>query len=253
MKHYEKLLELGCFSRSELSQLLGNSATAATAIRNYLNKGYIERVRHDLYAVISLETKQPVCSRYQIGAALFADACICQHSAFEVYGIANQVFYEVYVATESRFSDFTYNGVSYHRIAAKLGTQTESFGKMRVTSLEQTVIDSISNFEKVGGLEETLRCISLIPSLNETKLVQALEQYGNGFLYQKTGYILQQLNETIRISDSFFDICRSHSASCKRYLLKEHDGLIYNREWRLYVPVSLERIVRKGMTDLSTM
>ena len=57
MKHYKKLVELGCFSRGELAALLGSDATAASMIQSYIRKGYIERVRHDLYAVIKREIK----------------------------------------------------------------------------------------------------------------------------------------------------------------------------------------------------
>ena len=103
----EKLIEFGCFSRSDIAAYLGNDATAASLLRDYLKKGYIERVRPDLYTVISLETHQPVCTRYQIGALLFPDAAISHHSSFEVFGYANQVFHEVYVATGRRFQDFT--------------------------------------------------------------------------------------------------------------------------------------------------
>lgn len=56
--------------------------------------------------VISLETKQPILSRYQIGSNLFADACITHHSVFEVYGYGSQVFYECFVETDKGFSDF---------------------------------------------------------------------------------------------------------------------------------------------------
>ena len=56
MKHYEKLLELGCFSRGKIAALLGNDETAGSLLREYQKKGYIERVRRDLYVVISLET-----------------------------------------------------------------------------------------------------------------------------------------------------------------------------------------------------
>ncbi|MDD3921533.1 MAG: transcriptional regulator, partial [Eubacteriales bacterium] len=170
MKHYEKLVELGCFSRQTMVEMLGSDATAASMIRAYLEKGYIERVRHDLYAVISIETKQPIFSRYQIGASLFPDACITHHSAFEVFGYANQVFYETYVSTNSRFVDFEYHGVAYHRLAPKENAAVIRQGNVAVTDLEQTVVDGICDFEKVGGLEETMRCILLIPSLNGAKI-----------------------------------------------------------------------------------
>ncbi len=40
MKHYEKLIELGCFSRSDIAAYLGNDPTAASLLRDYLKKGY---------------------------------------------------------------------------------------------------------------------------------------------------------------------------------------------------------------------
>ena len=189
MKHYEKLIKLGCFSRYELKAITGSDAAANSLIHNYLQKGLIERVRRNLYAVISIETKQPISTRYHIASRLFDDACVSHHSAFEYYGYANQVFYEVYVTTQNRFQSFEYDGVTYHRIMARHEAPTELSDGVRVTGLERTVIDSINDFEKVGGLEETLRCMMLIPALDPDKLLFALATYNSGFLYQKSGYL----------------------------------------------------------------
>ncbi len=247
MKHYEKLLELGCFSRGKIAAMLGNDETAGSLLREYQKKGYIERVRRDLYVVISLETKQPVVSRYQIGCAVFDDAIIVNHSAFEVFGFANQVFYEVYVCTDHRFPDFQYNGISYHRLAPKSSMDTVDSDGVRVTSLEQTVIDSIADLEKITGLEETLRCIMLIPSLDEGKLVRILGKLGNGYLWQKCGYVLEELNDTLHLSSDFFKACHDHIAGSKRALLKEAVGpAIWNRKWDLYVPESIRTLTDKG-------
>ncbi len=246
MKHYEKLVELGCFSRSELVGMLGCDATAASTIREYLRKGYIERVRHDLYAVISLETKQPIYSRYQIGASLFPDACISHHSALELYGYANQVFYKTYVATASRFPDFEYNGVSYHRVVQKTDAHVVQSGGTRTTDLERTVVDSIADLEKISGLEETLRCFSLIPSLDHTKLLEVLSLYRNGFLYQKCGYLLESLNFSLGLPESFFSECRNHISGSKKYLMKDHNNFVWHEKWRLYAPSDILAITNKA-------
>ena len=37
---------------------------------------------------------------------------------------------------------------------------------VRVTDLERTVIDSIKDFEKIGGLEELMNCLSLVHYLS---------------------------------------------------------------------------------------
>ena len=162
MKYYKELAELGCFSQKELVQLLGSGSAAASLAAAYLKKGYVERIRRDLYATVSMETGQPIPTRYQIASKLAEDACLSHHSAFEFYGYANQVFYEVYVATESRFRSFEYDGVSYRRVAPHGTVQTKLIKLIngtRVVSVEQAVIDSIRDFEKIAGLEETLRCI----------------------------------------------------------------------------------------------
>ena len=185
LKYYEDLLTLGCFSRVGVEKLTGNYKTADSIIRSYLNKGYIERVRHNLYAVISFETKLPVFNQYQIGCSIFPDAHLSHHSAFEYYGYSNQVFNEIYIASESRFKDFEYNGYTYRCLAVKKDYTLTTGHKIRATSLEQTVIDIIEDFEKLTGFEEVLRCLKMIPSLNEEMLLRILKSRNNGFRGQK--------------------------------------------------------------------
>lgn len=250
MKNYEKIVELGCFSRKELAKKLNCCiSTASTIIQKYLKKGYIESVRRDLYVAISVETKQPILSRYQIGTKLFKDAYLSHHSAFEVYGYANQVFYEIYVATNTRFRDFTYDGILYHRIAPKSNVAINDINNIKVSSIEQTVIDSISDIEKIAGLEEILRCILLVPSLNAEKLLEALKICDNGFVYQKCGYLFEQLNSTFHLPDSFFAECKKNISNAKRYLTKEHMNYIWHEKWKLYAPKNIYNIIDKGVND----
>lgn len=248
MKNYEKMVELGCFSVKDIMDKLALTQPCASyTIQKYLSMGYIERVRRDLYVAVSVETKQPVLSRYQIGSRLFEDACLSHHSAFEVFGYANQVFYEVYVATKSRFKDFMYNGVLYHRTDAKHRIQIQTVGGVNVSGVEQAVAESICDMEKISGLEEVLRCILLIPSLNYKKLLSVLEKYNNGYLYQKCGYIFENLNYSLHLPDSFFDECRKNISNAKRYLTKDHAGYVWHEKWNLYAPENIYGVINKGV------
>lgn len=249
MKHYESLLEQGCFSREQLTKLVGKASVANNIIFEYQKKGLIEQVRRNYYAVISLETKQPVLSRYQIGVGLFPDACLSHHSAFEVYGYGNQVFYECYVATEKRFTDFEYNGVQYHRVEKNPDATVVMQNGVRTTSIEQTVIDSIRDYEKIAGLEEIIRCLMLVPGLDEQMVLTCLAGYDNGFLYQKCGYIFEELEDEFHFSETFFRTCEIHSSEAKRYLLKNFKDNIYNARWKLYTPISLKLLIDKGVGD----
>ncbi|NLW88798.1 MAG: transcriptional regulator [Clostridiaceae bacterium] len=251
MKYINKLFELGCFSRRDVVSLTGNEQAAHSLLHDYLKAGYIERIRRDLYTAISFEAKQPVANRFMIATHIAEDACVSFHSAFEYYGYANQVFYEVYVTTTHRFSDFNYDGIAYTRVSPRIetGTVINNAG-IRITDPERTVVDSIYAFEKVGGLEELLRCLDLIPSLRSEKITLYLDEYGLAHLYQRTGFILMHFSEQLGLEKSFFDYCQSRIPTTKKYLYSEKDSFsrdfILHKEWRLFAPGNILAIVNKG-------
>lgn len=249
MKYYQKLLDIGCFSRNQLAELVGTQSAANRIIYEYQKKGLIEKIKRDYYVVISMETKQPVFSRYQIGSNLFPDACITHHSAFEVFGYGNQVFYECFVATARRFVDFEYDGIIFRRVERKPEIEVVQQGNARVTSLEQTVVDSIRDFEKIAGLEEVVRCMLLIPGLDEQKVLECISRNNNGFLYQKCGFLFEELQEEFRFSSNFFMICEKCSSDAKRYLLKEAKNQVLHKRWKLYAPPHLKGLIDKGISD----
>ena len=253
MKYYKELVGMGCFTHNNLVRLTGSGSAAYTVTQSYLKKGYIERIRRDLYAAVSLETGQPIPTRYQIASKLAEDACLSHHSVFEFSGYANQVFYEVYVATQSRFSSFEYDGVSYRRIMPRRNTEAKLINGVRVTSIERAVVDSINDFEKIGGMEETLRCIQLIPSLDADKLLISLSEYGSGFLYQKTGYVLEALNNELNLPDSFFAECQRRISGSKKYLSQQRDGYVLHEKWKLLAPIELKNILNKGVIDYDAL
>lgn len=251
MNLYQEIARKRCVTREDFKKLAGTDSAAAWHIKTFLEKGYIERVRHDLYAVISLETGQPIANRFQLASAAAKDACVSHHSAFEYYGVANQVFYEVYFTSQKRLQDFYYDGIDYRCLPSRgtVGIIEEPTG-VRVTSLERTVIDSIANFKKIGGLEELLRCLLLVPTLAPDKLLEALELYHNGKLYQKTGYLLESFQQEFTLPDSFFVTCEERSSNSKTYFSNNHKDCTLHKRWKLYAPADLSKIFNKGVNYL---
>lgn len=254
MNLYRELAAMRCFTHSDMVQLTGSESAAIWNIRNYLKKGYIERIRRDLYAVISMETEQPIPNRFQIASHITDDSFVTHHSAFEFYGYANQVFYEVYFSTERKVRPFDYDGLHYRPTLWRGNDNVyEANSGVRVTSLERTVIDSIADFAKIGGLEELLRCLALVPSLDEAKLLEVLEGYGRAQLYQKAGYILEAYSDALSLSEVFFSECMKRSSSSKTYLFDTQDDFVFDRKWHLYAPDNLKKLVDKGVDDYNAV
>lgn len=254
MELYKELAALRCFTHDDMVQLARSESSAVWQIKSYLQKGYIERVRRDLYAVISLETGQAIPNRYQIASRVADDACVSHHSAFEYYGYGNQVFYDVYFTTKKRVRPFSYDSINYCAMLYRGNTGVIETGTgVRVTSLERTVIDSIADFEKIGGLEELLRCLLLIPSLDPNKLLDTLELYDRGQLYQKAGYILESLKNALSLPEYFFAECEKRSSASKTYLFEKQDDFVLHNRWKLFAPKDLKTIINKGVTDYDAL
>ena len=247
MKYYQRLLEMGCFTRDEVCALTGNYNTAGTLLKNYLKKGYILQVKRNLYVAVNLADRQPVVNKQRIAGRITPTSYVSHHAAFEYYGCANQVSYQVEVSSDTAFATFSFDGITYMYIASRIadGVITRPDG-VRITDMERTVLDGIHDFEKVAGLEELLRCIELIPTVREDKLLTYLASYGKQVLYQKAGYILRHFQHALNLSDAFFSECAANIGKSTRYL-SANGGGIYNGEWRLMVPADLMKLTSKGV------
>ena len=253
MTTYQKLLSLGCLTREELLLMANNPKTADSIIYTHKLNGNIKSVKRNLYVAISKETHSPIATPFEIASKITNDSFISHHSAFEYYGLANQVFSDIYVSTSRRFYDFEFDGKTFKYVNSKndFGITTIK-NKLRVTDIERTILDSIKDFTKIGGLEELLRCLLMITFFDETKMLNYLSIYDNQFLYQKTGYILSHYKVQMKISDSFMENCKSRIHKSVRYFYDEikFENPVFNSDWQLFVPADLMKLIDEGGNEI---
>jgi predicted transcriptional regulator of viral defense system len=249
LKYYKELAGLQCFTRADAERITGSANAANFLLHSYQKKGLIESVKRNLFVVISMETGHVLPSRYRIATSITEGAYITHHSAFEYYGCANQVYYDVYVSGDKKFASFEHDDITYRYFAprAVFGVNEKPDG-VRLTDMERTVLDGINDLDKIGGLEELLRCLELIPYVDEEKMLSYLEQYNKQFLYQKSGYILGHLKNDLRLSERFFDICEKNVSKSVRYLYHgiKHQSNIFDNQWQLYVPKDFLGMLSQG-------
>ncbi|HQG02620.1 MAG: hypothetical protein WBJ29_00835 [Fervidobacterium sp.] len=247
MVSYVELAKFDTFTIDDVCQLVGNKKTAYSLVSRLSKKGLVKKIRNNLYTCINAVDGQPIATRFHIACAINETAYLSYHSAFEYMGMYNQVFFQMYVSSTKRFNDFEFNGIRYKYLPSKLSagiiTPRNTKG-IRVTTLERTIVDSIEDFEKVGGLEELLNCIEMVNYLDENEVIKYLELYNNQFLYQKTGFILEHYKDQLKLSDSFIELCRNRVGKSIRYLTK--NSTKYCKEWRLVIPEELFSIDQQG-------
>lgn len=248
MKVYTELAKYPVFTIEEVKKFTGNEKTAYSKLYSFMKKGLVKKIRKNIYSVVNPTTDQLVATRFQIACAITDTAYISHHSAFEYYGLANQVFYEVYVSSEKKFNHFDYDHISYKYVASRMQegvVEAKNTTGVRITDLERTVIDSIRDFNKIGGFEELLNCLECIHYLDELKLKQYLDIYNTQGLYQRVGYLLEHYRKEMQLSEEFIDYCKDKIGKSRRYLVSQAKAeSYYNSEWELMVPKGIFEIVR---------
>ncbi len=248
MKYLENLQRKKIFNLGYVTTLTGNEMTAKSLLSSYKKNGYIQSIRRNLYVALDLASKNPLANRFEIGSSVNQGAYISHHSALEYHGVANQVFYTITVSSSKVFQPFEYDGIGYEFCNSKIESGVSSpfqTPNVKVTDIERTVADCIFDIERAGGTEEIIESLKLLPMLDETKLISYLDEYAHIFLWQKTGYLLENLKDSLRISNDFLNECKCHIHNRKNYLDRQSD-MVYQPDWKLYVPKNLFNSIDEG-------
>ena len=70
----------------------------------------------------------------------------------EYYGISDQIFYEVYISSNTMFRDFEFDAYIFCYVCSKCneGIETAKYsGGVRITDKERAVVDSIKGLDKI--------------------------------------------------------------------------------------------------------
>ena len=241
-KYIEELHRLRVFRKKDVLLLTKDDNAAKELLRRYKKIGLISQIRRNLYSANDLANKTTLATKFEIASQITPSAYLSYHAALEYHGLANQVFYELYVSSEERFNNFEYEGISYTYCQSGIspGVVNPPFDSMvKVTDLERTVIDCIDDINRSGGLEELVMCFSLITYIKEEQLLTYLDLYRKQFLFQKAGFILSFFQKEMKLSDDFFKECRRKIGKSIRYLTETSNSGIYHKEWKLYAPENI--------------
>jgi predicted transcriptional regulator of viral defense system len=229
--------------------LTGSANAAKELLRKYKSRNLISQIRRDMYVVNDLATKATVANKFEIGSNINSSSYISHHAALEYYGWANQVFYTIYVSSDEKVKEFDYDGITYscHKSKSKLGVVEPKFDTMvRVTDVERTVADCLNRIDLTGGLEELIYAFTLITRIDEQKLKTYLDDFRKPALYQRAGFILEYFQKELKLSDVFFEYCRSKIGKSTRYLTDNQESDTYFKEWRLVAPENILSFLEQG-------
>ena len=84
-------------------------------------------------------------------------------------------------------------------------------------------------------------------SVIEEDMLECLKLSQKKSLYQRTGFILSQLQEQLNLSDMFFDVCKKKMGNTTSYLTNPSRCDTYFKEWNVCAPKDVMKEIEKGV------
>lgn len=198
---------MGFFTSQDAGRILGQDREKH--VRQFLarlrKKGWIERVKPGLFAVIPLSSgavRTPQIHEFLIAMKLVDPAAIAYFSAMNHHGLTEQLPRQVFIATNHKVARPTREslGLSYriisHRQERFFGVRKEWIdgSPFMITDPEKTLIDGLTMPEHVGGVGTVAQALSASWSkIEEKRLYDYAVRMGISAVVKRLGFLLETL------------------------------------------------------------
>lgn len=253
-KIYRALYAQEVFTLKDVDKILKNYKQTLRVVKSILNKKYIQKVKRGLYVVIPYGTapdkeNKYAPDKYLIASKLIKPYFFSHHSALEIHGVANSVFFTVFLSSDKGARVFTYKDTTYNTIKTSyfFGLQDKIYShrKIKVSNKERTFLDCLRSLKYAGGLEEFFKSVTGFSSLDTKKLQLYLKKFNEKSLYQRTGYILELLKDEFRVKESFLEKLKKQVTKKTYYLDPLMKGSCKKiKEWNLMVPKNIKELMQ---------
>lgn len=234
---------------------------AESALNYYRSKGRIKRLRRGTYAVNPYPEldNEYFPDPFLVASRLSEDAVLAHHTALEFHGRAYSVFNRLIFQTNHTIRDFAYKNWLFHGICVPKPlreAEKENFGvitsdymglKVKVTSLERTLVDILNIPRHSGSWEEIWRSLESIEFFDLNLVLEYVKLLGNATTAAGVGFFLQENREKLFVDDECLGVLKKQIPKKIHYLDGRHKNGKLAREWNLIVP---KEILDKSWDEL---
>lgn len=251
------------FSIEEFVQAIGNPMPTCRAMLNqHVKSGNIVRIKQGLYASIpkGANPEHYPIDPYGVISHLAKDALIAYHSALQFHGISYSMHFQHTYQSIKKIRDFQFRQdrfkvVKYPKVLLSSSNcfinsvEIDHHGfKIRITSIERTLVDVLDRLNLSGGLEEIWRSLANLQQVNIDKIVNYALLLDNTTTIAKVGFYLRTRQKDWHIEEKYFSILKEHMPLSVHYMDRKNrlQGKLI-KEWRLMVP---KELINQNWEDL---
>lgn len=224
--------------------------TAKNLLARQVAAGRLMRVKRGLYAAVprGADAHQATVDPYVLTAHLARDAVVAYHAALQFFGKSYSVWRRFhYLAAERKrplvFRDLEFIPVQVPKTLRSLpewggGVTDVRHGgaRVRVTTLERTLVDVLDAPERSGGWEEVWRSLEMVEYFDTEVVVAYSAALASSLTAARVGFFLDQHRQELMVEDIQLRALRKLAPREPRYLDGSRTPGRLVKGWNLIVP-----------------
>jgi predicted transcriptional regulator of viral defense system len=224
-----------------------STSTSNNLLAKHVAAGRLLRVRRGLYATVPQGVKPDRASvdPYLVASRVTGDGVVAYHAALQFHGRAYSVWRRFHYLTRRPSKPFSFRDLEFVPVQAPLAVRSRrdwgggvaeaphAGGRVRVTTLERTLVDVLDAPDKSGGWEEIWRSLEMVEFFDLEAVIAYAVALGSALTVARVGFFLEQHRDALMVEDRHLARLRAHAPAQPRYL----DGV--RRPGRLVSPWNL--------------
>ena len=228
----------------------GSRSTGNNLLARHLAAGKLLRVRRGFYFTVPRGTKpaQAAIDPFLVASHATNDAVIAYHAALQFYGKTYSVWRRFHYFTRDRAKPFSFRGLEFIPVQPAVSVRSlpdwgggvnelhHAGGRVRVTSLERTLVEVLDAPGKGGDWEEIWRSLEMIEFFDLDAVIDYSLKLSSSLTVARVGFFLEQHRQSLMVEDSHLDALRGHIPTQPRYLDNARKPGKLVPRWNLIVP-----------------
>lgn len=234
---FNRIKKIPWFKSKDLVELMESERMGYLYLKRWVKSGRVKRYPFNIYSPVNLTTGKANINLHEAVCQLHANTYLCNYTAARLYGCVVPEENCIYLATEKRFRELSYDGwdIKYKRYLPI--EECVSSNLKKYSSYTQTVIEIINTFPKNMTWQDLLKFIDSLNCLETSRVLKVLEGINNKTLYKKLGWLVDVGLIDVDYKETLIEYCLKQSPVTKFVFCPEaqEDG-VYNERWRLWAP-----------------
>ncbi|MCK4909066.1 MAG: type IV toxin-antitoxin system AbiEi family antitoxin domain-containing protein [Planctomycetes bacterium] len=194
---YQVLHAKSVFTTQDAVEVVKNYNLAALQLHLLVKKGYLQKVRRGLYAIVPVEfigrSYQP--DKFIVASRLTTPYTLSHYTAMELHGPGQAVLNQVYTSSPNRLLPFSHQGLEFKGVLTRdlfgVTALNHEGHTIHVTDTERTILDCLRQPNYAGGIVELIHSLERLARIDVARLLEYLKKFNEKALYAKAGFVLK--------------------------------------------------------------